>query len=121
MTDATESRPLHVQVAEALGWTWETQCSLYYGEPDKCYGTGLFADGARGCVPRYDTSWSATGPLVERHGITVGLSAYNGKWEATTEPLGEPEGRSYPSTDFHDTPLLAICHLILRLKAEGRL
>jgi hypothetical protein len=70
--------------------------------------------------PRYDTDWSATGPEIERFKLDVwhvpadmpipGMSL---RWRATCERAeGSEEG---------DTPLIAICNLILALHAAGKL
>lgn len=119
-------KPLHVRVAEALGW-WDFEqdkgCILLPGaephwrgrQPDK---PALI--GERWLVPRYDTDWSATGPLIEQYEITVGVAAYNLKWAATTKHLGSEEW-NHPHADFYDTPLLAVCDLILALKEAGKL
>lgn len=75
MTD----KPLHVQVAEALGWTQIEQCgdilapwaSGYHGLPP---GHGfILGDKNQGRVkvPRFDLEWDATGPLMIR--FRVGL------------------------------------------------
>jgi hypothetical protein len=60
-------------------------------------------------MTRYDTSWQATGPLIERFGIE--LSKRN-EWGAGGLLLG---------WTWADTPLLAACLHILALSAAGRL
>lgn len=76
-----DERPLHVCVAEALGWT-KLAISGYV----QFVGGTMVSDGRewRGRdairvddpwhdspVPRYDTDWSATGPLIEKYDINV--------------------------------------------------
>ncbi len=118
-------KPLHVQVAEALGWKRDEACSLM--PPERCYGSGVM-DGKRCCVSRYDTDWSATGPLIEKHKINLS-KGNRGKWFATTiDPDGEPscwhlgeECGFAPCGCESSTPLIAVCNLILMLTKEGKL
>lgn len=73
-------------------------------------------------IPNYDTDWSATGPLIERLGITVVLNRdrdrhgpdYSWVASAGTLPFSEPGACGA-------TPLLAVCHLILALHEAGKL
>src|SRR3972149_10154355 len=103
-------KPLHVQVAEALGWT-ECQPSSGVDLID-CVGTSP-AIGPGVDVPRYDTDWSATGPLIEKYGIeTKPNGAF---WQAWVD---EP---AMGGAEVGPTPLLAVCNLILALKAAGKL
>jgi hypothetical protein len=118
----TRDKPLHVQVAEALGcrprlcvgcdadgsnrrsW-WDCEC----GDWAHCGGP----DTPTQDVSRYDTDWSATGPLIEKYGIDVWRSAKT--WKAAQDtPGGAICGRGA-------TPLIAICSLILALKGAGKL
>lgn len=78
-------KPIHVQVAEALGRKRPSE----EGRCDAC-GWPVVEEGGQGCWPsncsmrpipkgdsradapaRYDLDWSATGPLVEKYGINV--------------------------------------------------
>lgn len=82
-------KPLHVQVAEALGWT-ET-----FGYPK-----------------RFDTDWAVTGPLIERFRLSLrplddgGYMAehYRGGVLIVARP--------------GDTPCLAVCWLLLALAGK---
>jgi hypothetical protein len=107
-------RPLHVRVAEALGWVDmrpRSEDGLWGGQaPDVSWPWTS--------PPRYDTDWSATGPLIEKYGIRVELTGPVvihpiGKWRADYG-FGEHDG-------FGATPLLAVCNLILALKDAGKL
>jgi len=113
------ARPLHVKVAEALG------CKPYYDT------SGVLGIGWKcGCsdeehrdeeegihtLARYDTDWSATGPLVEKYGISLACTARDkdGRWLFGYADLDSTEG---PGT----TPLIAVCGLLLALKEAGKL
>lgn len=125
-----ELKPLHVQVAEALGCTtakavlrgvivsWECFCSPSHGDADRF-------------IPLYDTGWSATGPLIEEHGIALlDLNQEGEKWVAFL--WGEHEYTTFEDsyltidgnssdTATGDTPLVAVCNLIVALSAVGKL
>jgi hypothetical protein len=128
-----DPRPLHVRVAEALGChpvelkygpegQWDCGCTGYphaaHTIHDDCHDyEGL------GCEERelahYDLDWAATGPLIEKYEIMlVPAWRLDGKanfWDAVAGVL--PEGRGMEG----DTPLLAVCHLLLALKEAGKL
>jgi hypothetical protein len=126
-------KPLHVRVAEALGWTecepfeaWGVvDTENWRGEspvPDPKSLSGFVG----GFVPRYDTDWSATGPLIERLGITLERSG--DKWIAWGEDYictnsGEHEGTSSWDGEecWFPSPLVAVCKLILALHEAGKL
>lgn len=123
-------KPLHVRVAEALG------AHCHYTKPtDPCGACGN--EGPHGGwevtgwghgadfdpiafdndVPRYDTDWSATGPLIEKYGISL-----------TGPPPSEPGSQwvAYVEDDHeaqsgNRSPLIAVCNLILALKGAGKL
>ena len=94
-------KPLHVRVAEALG-----------DIPGQALG-----------YRRYDTDWSATGPLIERLGIAIERRSGNipaFQWVAAecicadhdhnlSDPFGHGEGA-----------LIAVCNLILALHEAGK-
>src|SRR3972149_9156717 len=113
-------KPLHVQVAEALE-LW-MHCSY---EPPKNlmnladkgrwvgYNPKTMLVGERGTVPHYDTDWSATGPLIEKYGISLKCSEPP-LWGAFASPGfpilgGKPTDSRIYRVDT--TPLGAVCHL----------
>jgi hypothetical protein len=125
-------KPLHVQVAEALG----EKCEQLQGiegwwivhSVSKVTGNPRHLP-----APDYDIDWSATGPLIERLKINLlkGWASDNQAWHACTtdgdclefnrhakgrkdEGYNEPEGNG-------PTPLLAVCDLILELHKQGKL
>lgn len=115
-------KPLHVRVAEALGWT-------AIGSTRVWFGLGADWDGVPPghreydlqFIPDYDTSWSATGPLVEKYGIMIQpcgrhMNCAHG-WTALCLYDEEP----MLVEEVGDSPLLAVCHLILALKEAGKL
>lgn len=117
-------KPLHVRVAEVLGWD---RCELgwVFAEQRWC---GSHPDGKNGWdghgrmqIPRYDTDWAAAGPLVERYAIDVFRGLTSKRWSAAvwteSADLVEPQ-REYMDGD---TPLIAVCNLLLALHAAGRL
>lgn len=124
----SDEKPLHVRVAEALGWrecapqTWLISGETYVNDRN---WVGWPPSGrwvSRPSVYRYDTDWSATGPLIERFGIMVepdhpddlGRSGFKG-WYALREhdtPILDATGA---------TPLEAVCRLILALAEAGKL
>lgn len=113
----TEDKPLHVQVAEALGWTDmkpRADDGLWGGKaPDVSWEWTS--------PPRYDTDWAATGPLIEKYGFQIWRNG-EGVWEAQGSQYkdGEHVPGSFRAING-PTPLEAVCHLILALKAAGKL
>jgi len=89
-------KPLHVQVAEALGWTGCNQSGFdWWGDSQDTPSS------PRGYakIPSYDTDWSATGPLIEKYGIAF-VQNFDESWRAAN---GWVNGVGvYPS------PLLAV-------------
>ena len=121
-------KPLHVRVAETLGCQPFLHDDRWYCEPAGCkggdavrYPDGSHHAGEYGALLEYDTDWSATGPLIERLGITVGrpdhpaLRAADGEWFAL-----HPDHEDGPQ-EYGPTPLIAVCNLILALKEAGKL
>jgi hypothetical protein len=130
----TDEKPLHVLVAEALGcspvwghgWlserpgeeTWLCRCE------ERDHGWDSQAQGC-GVILRYDTDWSATGPLVERY--TIHLAKWNAAtggrawWYAAVWGPGEFGDERKVESTGQETPLLAVCALLLALKAAGKL
>src|SRR3989304_9661758 len=121
-------KPLHVQVAQALGWTcieyappnlW-TGCRPSSRPHSPCPSSNVLSGEV---VPTYDTDWSATGPLIEKYGISLECSE-TPLWGAFASPGfpilgGKPTDSRIYRVDT--TPLGAVCHLFLALKAAGKL
>jgi hypothetical protein len=111
MTD----EPLHVQVARALGckpdfheghgW-WLCGC----GTPEHIVAEERYEGPP--LLVHFDTDWSATGPLIEKYGLAVGL---HGGWWAIADPGGARWMTEGP------TPLVTVCLLILKLHELGKL
>lgn len=140
-----EERPIHVRVAEALG------CNSYFVEESANRPTEGFhvITGWRcGCtervhglanVHRYDTDWAVMGPVAEKLGISTyswdasdGVRYWGATWSGpektcgecgakSTERLGSPEWSAPIEEQRCQSPLLAICNLILLLKEKGKL
>ncbi len=101
MTDS--DKPLHVQCAEALGWT-----DLHPRTGGHWWGREPHG-GLTISVPRYDTSWCSAGPLLER--MDFDLKRRSSGWEASED-------------DWHaigDTPCQAVTKLIVTLHNKGKL
>lgn len=127
-----EEKPLHIQVAEALGWLdctqpnpmnryswvgWRPHSELGWREP----------------VPNYMLDWSATGPVMERLGIRLTCIKYedgarwSAYWQNETEkcPTCGHEDRSdisWPPEVMDSwcvSALEAVCRLILHLTELG--
>jgi hypothetical protein len=101
-------KPLHVRVAEVLGWFAIPGAQIV---DEQKYHAAL---------PRYDTDWAATGPLIEKFRITLGRNPFDGDWAAyhTWDVRALVQN---PPSAHGETPLLAICNLILALKEAGKL
>lgn len=146
MTD----KPLHVRVAEALGWTEIARWK--FGPDDEIYrvesggalagtppgptehleengwhldaiGTvserdGGDADKTYFSIPRYDTDWYATGPLVEAWQIKL-VPYVDGRWEACSHQERWLVDDGYPCA-MEPTALLAVCSLILSWQRHGK-
>ena len=129
---ALTEKPLHVQVAEALGCKPEL-LTLHAGPPIwscPCAGAshGLKPDelsdeyGNDSTIARYDTDWSATGPLIEKYELALGQTGMDDPkptWVAWWPGSCDVDTCSVDAPA--DTPLLAACHLLLSLKAAGKL
>jgi hypothetical protein len=100
-------RPLHVQVAEALSFQcWQLEDESWWTEAGNVVVP----------VPRYDTDWAATGPLLERFRLTL-RPGYEGSW-AAHDNVGI---NATAFLKFGPTPLEALCSLILALHKAGKL
>ena len=140
-------KPLHVRVAEALGWSaFEskhgyfivthgsgvadigTRCEYGFGRARALYdsetGTKLpprvwWEDCPH--VPAFDTDWCATGPLIEKLDLSVRRSFMP---KDRTRPYTAWADASDVVTDcagHGETHLVAVCRLILALHAAGKL
>lgn len=129
-------KPLHVRVAEALGAKAiryeEKPCHVGQTVCLRCSGAGDFPrvsndpiiigrwlmerwiedEDVGQAIPAYDADWGATGPLLERYGITLRLDVPSlPGWTA----------RAQRATCRSQKPLLAVCGLILALHSAGKL
>jgi hypothetical protein len=99
--------PLHVQVAEALGWTEISE------DGEKWWGREPYGK-IRMTIPRYDTSWCSAGAILER--FKFGIMWDHGQWIA-----------QYMTDEGHDQyqggekPTEAISRLVVHLYKEGKL
>jgi hypothetical protein len=130
-------RPLHVQVAEAIGAEGvryeEFPCHVGQSVCLRCSGVGdlpsvsdrpkmigqwmesywIEDEDVGEAIPSYDLDWSATGPLLKEYGISLApdqtLPGTWGAWVGDFAPLSarDPE------------PLVAVCLLILEMNAAG--
>lgn len=105
-------KPLHVQVAECLGWIncHDRGDGLWEGNPPPKPSDGIgFKE-----VPHYDKTWCAAGPLVERFEMSISkMESPFTDWQAY-----DREGRFF---GCGATPSEAISELILELYAEDKL
>lgn len=143
------TKPLHVQVAEALGckpelfpgtkpdpggWNWKCSCPPVWrgmadGYRDWPHGGDDYDSAWKGpAVSRYDECWEATGPLIEKYGFQIsrmyklsdppqpGIVWLAATWDYKI--FGSPGERVFGEGE---TPLVAVCKLILALKEAGKL
>lgn len=112
-------KPLHVRVAEVLGckpvYSTDPELAAIHGPACWCGDEGR-RKGPHSTprsplneLARYDTDWSATGPLIEKYELD--LQKESDAWMAW-------DGPEYASGG---TPLLAVCNLILALAEAGKL
>ena len=134
-----DEKPIHVRVAEALGWPepefiahegndpnrpiygWR-KCYRDHGEYEDCkhlWHCGL-EDYYK--APDYDTEWSETGLLIERLKISVRLSRMPfDPAKPWTAWIGASDVGGGEAVSHGATPLLAVCALILALFVAGKL
>jgi hypothetical protein len=109
----SEDKPLNIRVAEALGWRYVPSMGRW-AVPGAPAISNMPTD-----VPRYDTDWAATGPLIEKYEITLvpnRRSVYDTPpWWVAGDAVSGGEVVSAP------TPLAAVCNLILTLHQAGKL
>jgi len=123
-------KPLHVQVAEALGCKLRLieQTPAVLGSYWTCGCPEFQSHGNLHGCHRYDTDWSATGPLIEKHNLHLRPQPW---WPRADQPEKAWEARAYLTKPEHreeaiygepgSTPLIAVCNLILALAKEGKL
>jgi hypothetical protein len=108
-------KPLHVRVAEALGDEVHEVAGVWY--------TGREMDAAEARqdpfsarpVPHYDTDWSAGGPLIAKYATFADRSSHRDRgaqWAVGYRDI---------VLFFGDTPLEAVCKLVVALADGGRL
>lgn len=129
-------RPLHIRVAEALGWTefefsgwaWlkgergETIENIPIHEDSRSWRA--FSPwqvhkehaGQKQSVPHYDTDWDEIGPLIEQYRIDLSYDSSRNTWRAVPA-YGMPGSKS----DTGPGIPVAACELILRLVEAGKL
>lgn len=130
-----DEKPLHVRVAEALGWE---RVTIPVAGIERCLEGGTHAwrvpgghiVGCETCdqvPPRYDTSWLDTGPLIEKYGISISGVYYDALADLVdVDHRGWLAGKLFPNETFIRqragyTPCEAICNLILALAEAGKL
>lgn len=110
-------KPLHVRVAEALGWfDFQPSANGFWPLEWRGHPSRPIIGEPHKKIPRFDTDWSATGPLIERFGIFL-RRYYGDRWFASP---GQPLPGGADTVDAA-TPLEAVCNLILALHAAGKL
>jgi len=141
-------KPLHLKVAEALGWSDFTFDTWWIDDDGKPEGkpfwhghdpvrtevapTTALQQGFKYVigttpnpnyhperlhwpVPHYDTDWAATGPLIEKYGVKLERVGPH-QWSAWVNETAHGGNHAYG-----DTPLTAVCGLIIHAKAAGKL
>lgn len=111
-----EVTPLHVKVAEALGLRWEHKLLGTRWHHLTDYGLDAHPDKE---PQRFDTDWSATGPLIEKYEIELTPALDGDPWAA--ESWKNWPDSAFNSVGIGPTPLIAVCDLILALAAAGKL
>lgn len=109
-------RPLHVRVAESLGWTGVFQSlGSWFGLPPPWRGPREHHPETG--IPRYDTDWAATGPLIEKYGITLEFFNDPLPWWAKCHGI-PPRYPQKVAPQGGKTPLIAVCELFLKLEEK---
>ena len=119
--------PLHVQVAEALGWTEirKQQDGMAHEITGAWIGTEPHG-GLTLVVPQYDRSWCSVGPLVQRFEISIIREnpvdyKEDPEWEAWYDTRLYVDGYTPGASERGATPCKAVAKLIVLLKKEGKL
>lgn len=116
-----EDKPLHVRVAEALGCLVLTKADSAMRYRCGC-DDGEHQGTTWDAVLRYDTEWSATGPLIERYSFHVQPMPPTFTAQPWGAFLAHIDGASSVVGDgYGPTPLIAVCNLILALHEAGKL
>lgn len=116
------TEPLHVRVARALGCSnpireeyggWACFCPRAphggrFGEREQ----PPYRDAA---LPHYDESWEDTGPLIERLHIDLFMERGGDHDFWIAQPAEHRHGEEH---GCGPTPLVAVCELILALRAD---
>jgi hypothetical protein len=73
-------------------------------------------------VPRYDTDWSATGPLIERYGISLHYALserheHRFEWIASENVS---DCRCVGRHEWDKSLLIAVCRLLIEVLPTGR-
>lgn len=118
MLGSAMEKPLHVLVAEALGWSYiGPGNSMNIADPGIGYPPLTPIVGHKEPIPHYDTDWAATGPLIERFKMDVwyrpGGVFGDAEWAAVSDHEADT------GMQAGATPLLAACNLILALHTAG--
>jgi hypothetical protein len=122
-----QEKPLHVKVAEALGWTLAFDSAYEHGWFARPPANSGFRfgeeDTPNSCyfIPRYDLDWSATGPLIEKYGIATARYQAGADWWASRWSRADIRDPIPPVKGIGPTPLIAVCNLLLALSAAGKL
>jgi hypothetical protein len=88
--------PIHVQVALATGWQ-------NLREYDGRWLAIKPGHKSESIIPAFDTSWCATGPLIEQYGIDIGFGS---EWMAHKDGL----------VSIGNTPLSAVSGLLIQMR-----
>ena len=126
----TDERPLHVRVAEALGWSEIEEYAVKQpGVQPRWIGWKQGTPvGTKHEIPLYDLSWCATGPLIEKYAIVLdhlwpgdlGLDGFNWRAQVSAD-VRSSEHDAYHRYGVGPTPLIAVCLLLLELHKAGKL
>ena len=107
-------KPLHVRVAEALGWGLTANGASWISpEPSQSRYDAARCDDS--IPPHYDTDWAATGPLIEKYKLNIVYNSASESWE------GIDRSEGYDQCFHGRTALEAVCYLILALGKAGKL